>query len=123
MRKPDPAPSASTSKRSSSASEPRKSVDATASGAATTSGSSTESGTAQPPPQVAGVKRKKSRVHIPVDDNEESDGTQADAEFGPGLKAAASSEWVNSEGRRRSVHTGATRRVAGEELRRHSMAV
>lgn len=75
-------------------------------------------------PSLAGVKRKKSRVYIPVDEEEESEGAQADAEYG-GLRTDSSSGWVN-DARRRSVahHASTTRRTdTGDELRRHSMAI
>lgn len=79
---------------------------------------------ASQPQFVAGVKRKKSRVYVPIDEEEESEGAQADAEYG-GLRADSSSGWVN-DSRRRSVahHASTSRRIdTGDELRRHSMAV
>lgn len=81
------------------------------------------------------VKRKKSRAAYvdPDDFDDESDGAQADAEFGGGTKTG----WVNLDGRRKStVHggSGATipgssnsrgteRKMEGDDGRRHSMAV
>lgn len=73
------------------------------------------------------VKRKKSRpVYVDPDDFDESDGAQADAEFG-GIQTG----WVNMEGRRKSaIHGSGTvpgrnpeRRMDGDDGRRHSMAV
>lgn len=71
------------------------------------------------------VKRKKPRPYVDPDDFDDSDGTQADAEYG-GL----TNGWVNVEGRRKSVlhgHGGAgssrERRLDGDDGRRHSMAV
>jgi hypothetical protein len=79
------------------------------------------------------IKRKKSRPYVDPDDLEDSDGTQADAEFGG---TGLTNGWVNVDGRRKSVlhgHSGAgnsrererngERRLEGEEVRRHSMAV
>ncbi|CAL1703125.1 unnamed protein product [Somion occarium] len=124
MRKPDPQPSSS--KRASTSSlgpdAPRRSLE----GAPPIPSSSSTDNTAMTQPQpVAGVKRKKSlRVHVLSEDGEESEGTQADAEYG-GLRVSASS-WVNTDGRRRSIHTGSSRdpkRLEGDDGRRHSMAV
>ena len=64
------------------------------------------------------MKRKKSRAYVPPDDEDESEGTQADAEFG----SLRTGSWSNVEGRRRSVHVSSTRRLEGDDLRRHSMA-
>ncbi|KAH0830215.1 hypothetical protein J3R83DRAFT_1572 [Lanmaoa asiatica] len=68
------------------------------------------------------VKRKKSRPFIPIDDDDESDGTQADAEYGNG--------WVNTDGRRRSAQGGTARGsnslrrvLEADDARRHSLAV
>lgn len=123
MRKPDPPPLLPGAiKRSSSAADaaPRRSLEGQG---------------AEPPPSasgeaasqpVAGVKRKKSRAHVPPDDGDESDGTQADGEYGGGgIRAASATGWVSTEGRRRSVAHGSShaRRVEGDEGRRHSMAV
>ena len=52
-------------------------------------------------------------------DEDESEGTQADAEFG-GLRTGA---WGSVDTRRRSVHASGARRVEGDDIRRHSMAV
>ena len=115
MRKPDPPPPApGTIKRSSSEGAPRRSLESLA--------ASGDGAAAQPPP-VAGVKRKKSRVYVPADDGEESDGTQADGEYGGGIRAASTAGWVSTEGRRRSVMHASSRRAEGDEGRRHSMAV
>ncbi|KAG1900082.1 uncharacterized protein F5891DRAFT_1035981 [Suillus fuscotomentosus] len=63
------------------------------------------------------VKRKKSRPHVEVDDDE-SEGAQADAEYGN------INGWVNVEGRRRSAHQSAVRRaLEADDGRRHSLAV
>lgn len=109
MRKPDPQPLSTTKRMSTS------SIDGIRSRA------STDFAVDDEPPQNsapgATVKRKKSRVYVP-DDDEESEGTQADAEFG-GLGS-----WVNVDGRRRSTHTGSgNRRFENDDARRHSMAV
>ena len=78
------------------------------------------------------TKRKKSRPYLDPDDYGDSDGAQADAEFGG---AGLTNGWVNVGGRRRSVLNGhgvgdstRERGAGGESLfdgegRRHSMAV
>jgi hypothetical protein len=76
------------------------------------------------------VKRKKSRPYIDPDDLDESDGAQADAEFGG---TGLINGWVNIDGRRKSVvhgHTSGGSRMRNGEMRldgdggrRHSMAV
>ncbi|KAH7890125.1 hypothetical protein F5I97DRAFT_1801344 [Phlebopus sp. FC_14] len=69
------------------------------------------------------VTRKKSRPYIPADDDDESDGTQADAEYGTSIG------WINVDGRRRSVQngnangSGSLRRLEADDARRHSLAV
>lgn len=110
MRKPDPAPGSSKRVSMSSAGDlPRVSPE----------GSAYEP---SPPPDADAektVKRKKSRVSDVLDeDGEESEGTQADAEY-------TSHRWVNVDGRRRSVQgsSASLRRVEGDDGRRHSMAV
>ena len=126
MRKPDP-PS-STSKRSSmstsnyttsadSSSKPRTSLERPSSSSNSTSTSAEDA----PPPTAStiGVKRKKSRVHTVPDVDEDSDGAQADAEYG-GLRTG----WINVEGRRRSVQSSRnTTRYEGDDGRRHSIAI
>lgn len=124
MRKPDPPPSTSTSKRGSSASEAAASRKSMADMPAIAPSLGSGDTAASQPQFVAGVKRKKSRVYVPIDEEEESEGAQADAEYG-GLRADSSSGWVN-DSRRRSVahHASTSRRIdTGDELRRHSMAV
>ncbi|KAH9842430.1 uncharacterized protein C8Q71DRAFT_202796 [Rhodofomes roseus] len=115
MRKPDPQPLGTTKRMSTS------SIDGVRSrtSSAEATGDEPPSGTAQDTvPSGATVKRKKSRVYVPSEDGEESEGTQADAEFG-GLTS-----WVNVDGRRRSIQSGSSgRRVEGDDARRHSMAV
>ncbi|CCM04543.1 uncharacterized protein FIBRA_06724 [Fibroporia radiculosa] len=113
MRKPDP-PGAS--KRSStSSSDGRESR-----------GSPDQIDPQYPPseiPPTVGIKRKKSRAYVLPEDGEESEGTQADAEYG-GVRGG--SDWVNMEGRRRSVQGSSTlkfKRLEGDDSRRHSMAV
>ncbi|KAG6835284.1 hypothetical protein H0H93_003143, partial [Arthromyces matolae] len=72
-----------------------------------------------PSPPRSSVKRKKSR---PVLEDEDSDGAQADAEFGVG----SINMWVNVEGRRRTAgSSGSSKRslAAHDDPRRHSMAV
>ncbi|GBE82871.1 hypothetical protein SCP_0412580 [Sparassis crispa] len=112
MRKPDAGPS--TSKRAS-----------TSSGEGSALRASPEAPAQDPPPapDPGAVRRKKSRARMLSEDGEESEGAQADAEFG-GLRAAGSG-WVNMEGRRRSVQSGSgsLRRVEGDDARRHSLAV
>jgi hypothetical protein len=67
------------------------------------------------------VRRKKSKPQILLDEDE-SDGTQADAEYGGGKGGA--SRWVNVEGRRKAVAGGGTSSLAIlDDGRRHSMAV
>lgn len=80
-----------------------------------------------PDSAVTNIKRKKSRPYIDPDEYEESDGAQADAEFGSG---SGLSGWINIEGRRKStVHghghkvTSAPKKIDGDEARRRSMAV
>ncbi|KAG2131254.1 uncharacterized protein EDB93DRAFT_1331911 [Suillus bovinus] len=79
------------------------------------SSSGTSSSSSATPNTV--VKRKKSRPHVEVDDDE-SEGAQADAEYGN------INGWVNMEGRRRSAHQSAVRRaLEDDDGRRHSLAV
>ncbi|KAH9939444.1 hypothetical protein B0H21DRAFT_780615 [Amylocystis lapponica] len=104
MRKPDPTPSSS--KRASMSSTDRVSPEIVPPPVAP-----------EDAPPVAGVKRKKSRVYVTVEDGEESEGTQADAEYG-----GRASGWANVEGRRRSVTSTGVRRFE-DDVRRHSMAV
>ena len=78
-----------------------------------------------PPTARTSVKRKKSRPQLVLDDDgEESEGVQADAEYGYGHSAG----WVNVEGRRKGGAAGSgakrsTNTGVGDETRRHSMAV
>ncbi|OAX37501.1 hypothetical protein K503DRAFT_850425 [Rhizopogon vinicolor AM-OR11-026] len=68
-------------------------------------------------PTTTVVKRKKSRPYVEVEDDE-SEGAQADAEYGN------INSWVNVEGRRRSVQHSAVRRaLETDDGRRHSLAV
>ena len=69
-------------------------------------------------------------MYVPIDEDEDdSDGAQADAEYiPPGSirkrdRDRASEGWVNVEGRRRSVQSASAKRLEGDESRRHSMAV
>lgn len=84
---------------------------------------------AQPPeePQPApAVKRKKSRAYVLSEDGEESEGTQADAEYGGSRAAGGSSTgWVSTESRRRNSQASGNRlkMLEGDDGRRHSMAV
>ena len=128
MRKPDPAPppTGAIKRQKTEADDrdaPRRSLEAQST---TITSSSSGDSTTQVLP-IAGVKRKKSRVHVPADDGDQSDGTQADGEYGGSIRAAGAAGWVGAEARRRSVaHSSANlhaRRVEGDELRRHSMAV
>lgn len=90
--------------------------------AATTAVSSLASGSSS-------VKRKKSRPFIPIDDDDESDGTQADAEYGNGTGTA--NGWINTDGRRRSTQGSGTARGSNslrkvlevDDARRNSLAV
>ncbi|KAF5387168.1 hypothetical protein D9615_002095 [Tricholomella constricta] len=85
--------------------------------ARTSSSSSSSSSSAA----ATSVRRKKSRPQMVLDD-EESDGTQADAEYGVG--SGGSKGWVNVEGRRRAAAGGGKRSlVVLDDERRHSMAV
>lgn len=80
----------------------------------------------EPQPPGATVKRKKSRAYVLPEDGEESEGTQADAEYGGSrVSGGTSAGWVNTEGRRRSVQTTGNRlkMLEGDDGRRHSMAV
>lgn len=116
MRKPDPVPpTGTTSKRSSSVSAPQDDPQPISS---RSSSSNTADGDADLAP-AGTTRRKKSRAYTPPDDEEESEGTQADAEFG----SLRTGTWAHVEGRRRSVHGSSMRRVEGDDLRRHSMAV
>ncbi|KIJ12574.1 hypothetical protein PAXINDRAFT_171141 [Paxillus involutus ATCC 200175] len=137
MRKPDPTPTGPVTtalkKRPSATTiqsddaEPRSSLDGSSGreapslqpSAPRASTSTSNSSSAA----VTSVKRKKSRPYVPVDDDEESDGTQADAEY-------AVDGWVNTDGRRRSSQSGATRGssslrrvLEADDARRHSLAV
>ncbi|KAG6827311.1 hypothetical protein H0H92_012359 [Tricholoma furcatifolium] len=74
-----------------------------------------------PPAQRSSVKRKKSR---PVLDDEDSDGAQADAEYGVG------NTWANVDVRRRGTGSGTSGTSSNkrgittlDDPRRHSMAV
>ncbi|KAG6816730.1 hypothetical protein H0H87_003427 [Tephrocybe sp. NHM501043] len=74
-----------------------------------------------PPPPRLSMKRKKSR---PVLDDDESDGAQADAEFGLG----GMNTWVNVDARRRAAGgsgSNGSKRSTGtlDDPRRHSMAI
>ena len=115
MRKPDPVPPPpGTSKRSS--------TSAAHEDPPPLSSRSSSSNTADADPKYAlsgTTKRKKSRAYALPDDEDESEGTQADAEFG-GLRTGA---WGSVDTRRRSVHASGARRVEGDDIRRHSMAV
>lgn len=79
---------------------------------------------------TAAVKRKKSRPRLVLSDEEngESDGAEADAEYvgGSGGGGKGTGSWVNVEGRRKAVpkRSAATAAVAAiEDIRRHSMAI
>ncbi|KAL1947122.1 hypothetical protein VTO73DRAFT_14083 [Trametes versicolor] len=111
MRKPDPAPPPPGSKRSSAAYEDAPPISSRS--------SSSHSGDADAEAPAPGtIRRKKSRAHAAPED-EESEGAQADAEYG-GLRTGS---WANVDGRRRSVHVSSSRRLEGDDARRHSMAV
>ncbi|KAF9814351.1 hypothetical protein IEO21_05146 [Rhodonia placenta] len=119
MRKPDPPPSVTATKRSSitsSDSDPSRRASPETEASHPPSGH--DAGTTSQ--SATGMKRKKSRVHVLPDDEEESEGTQADAEYG----GRTGTGWISAEGRRRSVHSGSSlRRLEGDDFRRHSMAV
>ncbi|OSD02164.1 hypothetical protein PYCCODRAFT_1435832 [Trametes coccinea BRFM310] len=111
MRKPDPVPPPAGSKRSSVAHEDAPPISSRS--------SSSHSADADTEAPVAGtIKRKKSRAIVPPDEDE-SEGAQADAEYG-GLRTGS---WANVDSRRRSVHASSSRRIEGDDVRRHSMAV
>lgn len=108
MRKPEPNPTSkrvSTSLQQNPDNIPRSSLDA-APIDYTTEGEPS-------------IKRRKSRPRLPPEEEDESEGAQADAEFASGM---SKSSWVNTEGRRRSSQSG-KRLVEGDGGRRHSMAV
>ncbi|KAH7924075.1 hypothetical protein BV22DRAFT_1035586 [Leucogyrophana mollusca] len=95
-------------------SPPRLLVARTSSTSTSTSGNSSSATTT--------VKRKKSRPYVHADDEDESEGTQADAEYG------VLNGWVNLDGRRRSTQLGANgtssrRAIEADDGRRHSLAV
>jgi hypothetical protein len=68
-------------------------------------------------------RRRKSRPRLPVDDDEESDGAQADEEPLAGSRMRTS--LANIDTRRRSAVVSASRRslIEDDEGRRHSMLV
>ncbi|KAI0806675.1 hypothetical protein C8Q74DRAFT_1223665 [Fomes fomentarius] len=114
MRKPDPPPGTASSKRSLSVSAPQDDPPPLS------SRSSSNTADLDPDSVPSGMtRRRKSRSYTPPDDEDESEGTQADAEFG----SLHTGTWSSGEGRRRSVHASSTRRIEGDDLRRHSMAV
>lgn len=116
MRKPDPPPSSMTKRASMDSGGSRESPEATDTAQALLTANA--DGTAP----TATIKRKKSRAYVVPEDGEESEGTQADAEYGGSIKNG--SGWVNLEGRRRSVISSSSiRRIEGDDARRHSMAV
>ena len=95
-----------------------------------TTGSTTSDGSSSTSNSTGtAVKRKKSRPRLVLSDEEngESDGAEADAEYvgGSGGGKGAGS-WVNVEGRRKALpkRSAATAAVAAiEDIRRHSMAI
>lgn len=129
MRKPDPPPS--TSKRSSMPASEKARVSLE-SQTATSSSSNSNSAAEDVPPLVSqyintatavataiGSKRKKSRTHTVPEEEGDSDGAEADAEYG-GLRTG----WVNLEGRRRSGQgSRSSMRYESDDGRRHSIAV
>ncbi|KAI0062149.1 hypothetical protein BV25DRAFT_1826018 [Artomyces pyxidatus] len=115
MRKPDPAPAstASSSKRMSMTSQPPPQNSNPAPRTSLERAASPDS------PAVTTVRRKKSRPRLPPEDNDDSDGAQADQEF---TASGLSMGYV--DGRRRSAHVSARRPMGDiEESRRHSLAV
>ncbi|PIL33198.1 hypothetical protein GSI_04648 [Ganoderma sinense ZZ0214-1] len=118
MRKPDPVLAATTtaSRRSSTfTSAPQEEPLPLSSRSSSSNGTDADG----EPAAMGTAKRKKSRAYMLPEDGEESEGTQADAEFG-GLRTGT---WGSVDGRRRSVHSSLARRVEGDDSRRHSMAV
>ncbi|KAA1475855.1 hypothetical protein DENSPDRAFT_867083 [Dentipellis sp. KUC8613] len=122
MRKPDPGPS-TTSKRAS-----MSSLHSTASRSSLDAPVATGGVPQYHSDSATSLRRKKSRPRLPPEDDDESAGEQADAEFPSGMGMRAG--WVNVEGRRRSAQVGSGGGASGsgggrevEELRRHSMAV
>ncbi|KZP16062.1 hypothetical protein FIBSPDRAFT_934796 [Athelia psychrophila] len=116
-----PSPPRSTSRPSSSSSS--RSFRPTSSSQAYVTMTHAYSTTA-PTAAATTIKRKKSRPYVDPDDYEDSDGAQADAEFGGG----ASSTWINIEGRRKSTAhgpkvTSSSKTIDGDEGRRRSLAV
>ncbi|RDX47361.1 hypothetical protein OH76DRAFT_1405971 [Lentinus brumalis] len=112
MRKPDPPPGSKRTSLSASGAQDDPLPNSSRSSSSNTADADAD------PVSAGSIKRKKSRTYTPPDDEDESEGTQADAEFGS-LRAGA---WSNVEPRRRSVHSSGTRRLDGDDLRRHSMA-
>ncbi|EGO22000.1 hypothetical protein SERLADRAFT_441228 [Serpula lacrymans var. lacrymans S7.9] len=128
LRKPDTtlglSTASSSKKRSSVASltdgpEPRSSLEGPLQtrGSPPVSRTSSSSSSGTNPLTTSTVKRKKSRPHVFTEDDEESEGTQADAEYG------SLSGWVTIDGRRRSGNHHSARAIEADEGRRHSMAV
>ena len=78
---------------------------------------------------VATERRRKSRPRLPVDDDEESDGAQADEEPLAGSRVRNGTGLVNVDTgttrRRSAVVSSASRRslIEDDEARRHSMLV
>ncbi|KAI6140244.1 hypothetical protein BKA82DRAFT_1003484 [Pisolithus tinctorius] len=121
MRKPDPVPPPVTS-------VPKKRISSSLRGDETGLGGPSESKASVPKLPLSSsssltplpVKRGKSRPYVPLDDDDdESDGAQADAEYG-----FSSAHWVNVDSRRRSTQSGSNFRTTPEvdDARRHSLA-
>jgi hypothetical protein len=74
---------------------------------------------------TSSLTKKKSRLRLPSDDEDSSDGADADEEYMPPVRA----NWVNLEGRKRLAITNRAATAfspaidAGTDTRRHSMAV
>ncbi|KAH9912191.1 uncharacterized protein BXZ73DRAFT_56421 [Epithele typhae] len=114
MRKPDPVLQTS-SKRSSTVGT----YDEPPAISSRSSSSNTAEAADPENPSAGTIKRKKSRSYVPPDDEDESEGTQADAEY----TSARAGSWSSLDGRRRSVHSSGVRRIEADDFRRHSMAV
>lgn len=97
----------------------------------TSSRPSSSSGIPSDSTGTTSVRKKKPRPQITPAGDDDSDGAEADAEYG----GSRMTGWVNVEGRRKSAHIGSgsrrgagaatqdLRRVESDDGRRHSMAV
>ncbi|KAF4614794.1 hypothetical protein D9613_003499 [Agrocybe pediades] len=93
----------------------------------TTSGSTVSSSSSIATSSAASMKRKKSRPQLMLSDEEDlSDGAEADEEYVGSRRNSDTGSWVNVEGRRKALpkRSAAAAAVAAlEDIRRHSMAI